>query len=205
MAFLARKTMVGVLTLTLGACSAEESSQASAGESATEGDETQGAACEHDVVDDCCCFYEELEYYVRTACAFEPLCGSFSVQCPMGPTDCPAETASISDEAELECALQALAQGSSGLVSYRVVHTGDTGAVPVYDTRYLYLRGDGTAFLATESLADSPAAHGGAQLVQLAEASTLAQCSTLDDTSAKIGCLFDAVTSELETCLPPQG
>ena len=176
-----------------------DGSSEESGEAATEGE----LACDHDRVDDCCCFYDELSYYVRVACEFEPLCDEIGIACPDGPDDCPAEDASVADEAALDCALEALGQGAVGLVSLRLSHSGDTGAIPVYETRDLYLRGDGTAFLATESVADSPAPHGGAQLVALAETATFESCAALPGVPDRLDCLLQAVTSELDVCLPP--
>ena len=155
-------------------------------------------ACEHDVVDDCCCFSDNGQFYVEVTCTTEMLCDSVQLHCPGMSADCSPAEATLVDPATLDCALQAIADGSIGQISYSFTGADIPGFA--WESQTLHLRGDGTAFSFRSSGVDSPYPHEGVQHVELSPAAV--GCNDLADDLDRLQCLLDATGPSLDTCLP---
>ncbi len=157
--------------------------------------------CEHDVVDDCCCFSDDGSFYVDVTCTDERLCDMVQVVCPGNTVDCAPADVTILDPEVLDCAVQALAGDAIGRISYSFTGADMPGFA--WQGRTLYLQADGTAFSIRSSGYDSPEPHEGVQHVELSP--DAATCRDLEDDADRLQCLVDAVGASLGTCLPGFG
>lgn len=97
---------------------------ATTGEPAGDSSTGEGATCDFPGVYDCCCFSVEGEpgHGVLGIACPDPgkLCDAPQATCPEGQTTCDAAALTVTSPEGLECALQALAAGTPGAISWGI-------------------------------------------------------------------------------------
>jgi hypothetical protein len=175
---------------------------------ATEPDPTEsaGACSDRDTVDDCCCFElvpsddENTPARVDVNCPSADLCAGLIVSCG-NPEDYQSMTPcdSVSDPAELECALMALADGKPGSLSIDFENTNFPGYWG--RTLHLHLRGDGTVYRSIDEFEDLGGQAGGVQHYALQPADVFLDCLAAASVKDQVACLQTAWTGPaIATC-----
>lgn len=157
---------------------------------------------EHGSTDACCCFWTDDGYH-KVECPTTPLCEGMPIEIlctddAMAP-ECGELTVEVVAEEGLDCALQALEEGSSGVIHYEVVSKANPGAWrQEWD---LYLQGDGTAYVRALKASDAGGGYEPLAKFMLADAETINKCR-MDEVSVRIGCLRAAAIGDaIEECL----
>lgn len=178
----------------------ESISSSTAGLETDTGDTDTGepsALCpEHTAADACCCF----EAHVNLSSSVDNVCGTTSL-CPAAEFECNDidQTCATTDEAAVNCMLDALAVGT--MVGSLTVHYDvDDG----YGQRKidLYLQGDRTAYVADKEELDISGWFKPTGLYTLREATYFDTCRAAVDLQVKADCLKDLVAGAAsEICI----
>lgn len=189
-----------------------------------ENDGPPDVGCEHDAVDDCCCFfryqYEEHyeEYDLGTSCETEVLC-ELQVVCDQngdgviddvdqeyyseGTVDCDASEllafpGDEDAEAQLTCALEALANGDPGRVRYRIE---DVGLPGLTDRTYHVDIGLARTAFATEHYHwDFFRSYEPALRVDLQPREYFEACAAAETFTERFACLADPYATVIDAC-----
>lgn len=160
-----------------------------------------GLACEKDEEPaGCGCFVKTADATTNN-CESALLCGPITVTCgDSALAACPAELLTTSSEGAIDCALQAIVDGTRTRIEWSV----ENGLQPGYSGQdaSLSLVGDGTAYSWGRTYEDlgqqvAPAAH-----VALRDAGYFEACMTLTTGAERFVCLRDGQEAgPLETCV----
>lgn len=180
-------------------CAASE--QASTWDSHSDGDEgnstsvsTDGTCMNHSVVDDCCCFSDEI--YPQTGCPEPFPCGEIVLFCEdVSGSVCPPSqlSAPCNSLLALDCALKTLRDGQPSGIRWRMENLtlpGYSGA-----SGQLYIVGDGTAISVSSTYEDAPAEFiSDTERRMLKPASFFDECLATTALSSRFNCILDAQT-----------
>lgn len=162
---------------------------------------TTAAACGAGSIDDCCCFEvsgdPEHPILGISCVADDALCAAPQALCPDAQTQCEVADLMITSPEGLECALEALASGKPGLVSWGVAaQDGIHGSA-----HNLFVQTDGTAFVSTYAYDDVNYTYSPVERRALQPASFFTDCLGGSD-SERFACLESATTgAATETCV----
>lgn len=167
--------------------------------------ETDGDCADHGSVDACCCFelipgVRPTPPEVEVSCGGESLCPSVTLSCG-GPDDYQSQEpcTSASDDAALDCVLEALAAKVPGSLRVELYNTEFPGYWA--DTLHFYVLGDGTVFHYAEGFLDFGGYVGAVEHRALKPASFFTDCLAADSVEAKTACLKDATAGDaVEAC-----
>lgn len=169
--------------------------------------DTPAPSCpEHSATDACCCFVDIGAQNMSSegtvsVCGVQELCPAMHFVCPsrFSVYDCPTEALTTDDEAAIGCALQALAGGEVGRLSW-VIDDEFTG----YSREHveLDLVGDGTMYRQGGLHVDFCFQVYAVDHLPVVEASYFADCLTNPDWRVRFDCIRQALTCPpLETCI----
>lgn len=171
----------------------------SGGEAAT--GSTTAAACGSGSIDDCCCFEVSgapEQPILGIACVAEDaLCMAPQALCPDAQTQCEVADLMVSSPEGLECALEALASGKPGLVSW-----GISASDGIHGSAHnLFVQADRTAFVSTYAYDDVNYTYSAVERRALQPASFFMDCLGQAD-SERFACLEQATAgAATETCV----
>lgn len=153
----------------------------------------------HPVTDACCCFAVRVDSWTtESVCGIHELCPTIELDCPEPYLDCDPGLLTIADEAPLDCALAALADGTLGRVSWKI--TGGRGFA-VTDVS-LDLVGDGTVFRQASEHEDYAAEVHDVTRHPLPPPAYFADCLASPSWLSRFQCVQQATScAALETCL----
>jgi len=190
----------------------------------TTGDPLFPEPCEHDTVDDCCCFSpdptENDETMLDTTCEHETLC-SLEVICDFNgdgvidasddveddhsvdPLDCPVsallpEPRSPDGNEQVTCALEALATGQIGRVHYEIGNYGNPGWSG--RVQNVYLAGDRTAFMARDWYEDLGYGYEPPLRVELHPPAYFEACAAQEAFADRFACVAAPYASVTNAC-----
>ena len=164
-------------------------------------DSTTAAACGAGGIDDCCCFAisgaAEHPILGITCVADEAPCAAPQALCPDAQTQCEVADLTVTSPEGLECALEALASGTPGLVSW-----GVSASDAIHGSAHnLFVQSDRTAFVSTYAYDDVKYNYSAVDRRALQPPSFFTDCLSGSD-SERFVCLQSATAgAATETCV----
>ena len=162
---------------------------------------------------DCCCFTldESSSTYLRNDCPEMPLCGSLDFTCSLSDKECPVPGSGaggpadfeVSDMAALTCVLEALRDGTVGLVAWRFSDAESSGQFTT-NVRH-YIQSDRRVFAARSERADLNYEIADTTEETLKDAAYFTGCLQATDIRAMVLCLQAATTGEVVQVCEPGG
>ncbi len=167
----------------------------------TVGEGTTAAACGSGGIDDCCCFEVSGAAdhpILGIVCVAEQTpCTAPQAQCPDAQTQCGVADLMVTSAEGLDCALEALASGKPGLVSW-----GITAGDGIHgSTHNLFVQPGGAAFVSTYAYDDMNYTYSAVERRALQPASFFTDCLAKAD-NERFDCLEQATAgAATETCV----
>jgi len=163
------------------------------------------SGCE-DVGPDAGCFEREVEEefdnpYIRNTCDYASPCERLELLCPGSDesVDCGPDEAIVENPEALECILDVLAEGESGLVSWSATAAEDRGWA--HRSRRLWTRGS-KGYFASSHQVDLSVDIDGVRYVKLRSRSSFAECRDANTNAGKLRCVMDPWTEVLGVVIP---
>jgi hypothetical protein len=160
-----------------------------------------GATCDFPGVFDCCCFSVEGDPgqgVLGVSCPDAgKLCDAPQATCPEGQTDCDLAALKITSAEGLECALQALAAGTPGAISWGIAsENGLNGS-----NHTLFIQEDGSVIVSDYEYKELDYTYKAVERHTRQAAAFFTDCVAKPDPE-RFDCLRQAATGEpTETCL----
>lgn len=148
-----------------------------------------------------CCCYSRDEYRVSTLCEVVELCPEIEVVCERGDLEaCASAELEVVTVEAVDCALEALAAGEAGRISWVVDSPGGIGESRV--SRVIDLVGDGTAVRHGVLVDDSVLDWFAVARIGLPPAAEFSACAAAPEVNARFECVRQLATAAAdEVCI----
>lgn len=189
----------GTATASTGATGTDTVASPTSGGDTADG--TTAAACGAAGIDDCCCFEvsgaAEQPILGIVCMAEDAPCTAPQALCPDAQTQCEVADLQVTSAEGLDCALEALASGKPGLVSW-----GVSASDGIHGSAHnLFVQPDGSAFVSTYAYDDVNYTYSAVERRALQPASFFSDCAAKPD-NERFACLEQATLgAAIETCV----